>query len=49
MTVYGFKVHSKNIIWIEITLLNLLNPNQSFYINLAGILSGNSVYNILKN
>ena len=49
MSVYGFKVHSKNIIWIELILLNLLNLNQSFYINLAGILSGNSIYKILKN
>ena len=51
LSVYGFKVHSKNIIWIEIILLNILNTNtnHSFYIHLAGILCGNSIYNILKN
>jgi len=47
--IYGFKVHSKNIIWLELLLLNIIDPNHNFYIHLAGILSGNTVYNYLQN
>ena len=47
LLVYGFKVHSKNIIWLELLLLNIIDPNHSFYIHPAGVLSGNTIYNII--
>ncbi len=49
LLVQGFKVHSKNIIWLELLLLNIMDSNHNFYIHLAGILSGNTIYNILQN
>ena len=49
LLVYGFKVHSKNIIWLELLLLNIIDPNHYFYIHLAGILSGNTIYSLLQN
>jgi len=45
--VYGFLIHSKNIIWIELLILNIFRVSQSFYIHLAGILAGRIIYNIL--
>lgn len=49
LLVFGIKVHSKNIIWLELLLLNMINPNHDFYIHLAGILSGHTIFNILQN
>ena len=43
--VHGFLIHSKNLIWIELLILNIFDPMHRFYIHLAGILSGNIIYN----
>jgi len=45
---FGHEVNSKNIIWIELLLINLGDPFNKFGIQLAGVLAGQILYNIFN-
>ena len=45
---FGHEVNSKNIIWIELLILNISDPYSKFGIQLAGVLSGHILYNIFN-
>lgn len=46
---FGHLVHSRNVIWIELLLLNIFgDPYYKFGIQLAGVLAGHILYNIFN-
>ena len=45
---FGHEINSKNIIWIELLIMNIGNTSNSFGIQLAGVLAGHVLYNFLR-
>jgi hypothetical protein len=45
--IFANEVNSKNIIWIELLILNIVDPYHNFGIQLGGVLAGHILYNIL--
>ena len=48
MMIFGHQVNSKNVIWIELLVINLADPYNKFGIQLAGVLAGQILYNIFN-